>query len=143
MYFNEDSFRSYLTDTIKVKQTTLPYMLSWVKKYLSLHSQSNFDKYTVLDEFCDELANSVNTWQVNQARFAVQCYWQFSERSRNESGAEPVDISLPALSKVQREYNKAIKEFERALRLSNRSYNTERSYIGWLKRFLVFLQSRG
>ncbi len=68
-------------------------------------------------------------WQVEQALQAVRHYWHFQDR----------DSRVRALVVHGPDDGTIVEECRRVLRLQHKAVKTERSYLGWIQRFLTDL----
>ncbi|RLD97047.1 MAG: hypothetical protein DRI91_06005, partial [Aquificota bacterium] len=69
-------------------------------------------------------------WQIRQADYAIKLYQYFLS---SKEKADDVQASFPEAWDWLQE------EASRLLRLKHRSYRTEKTYLGWVRRFGEFL----
>lgn len=81
--------------------------------------------------FLDELGRNEARENVEQAREAIRLYAFFEQRASSESGRAPTPASGG-------EWAVLSEELTRIARLKHLSLRTERSYLGWLRRFGAF-----
>src|SRR6056297_3293441 len=79
-------------------------------------------------------------WQVNQALMAVRYYWYFKDRFSESTNGDGDGEEEP---KEQLDSTVLLDETRRVLRLGNRAYRTEKTYLGWIRRFLDFAARSG
>lgn len=113
-----------------------PFYARWVSKFISFSNAANkLDLEIRIEIFITHLLKDHNTpdWQIVQARNALKLYlYHFNGND------------LSKVSTVKKEFNPVLDypEIERSLRSSMRikhyAYKTERSYIGWAKRFFDY-----
>jgi len=129
-------FQAYLTTTAHIKVNYIPYYLKWVS-----------DCYAFLDcpigqaigadqkqQFLKHISKRHEEWQVKQADYALRLYGYFLSRTREESSID---------SSTAEEGRKRLEEdARRALRLRHRSYNTEKTYLAWLRHFCRFANGK-
>ncbi len=137
-------FTDYLANVARIRQKELPFYHRWVREFSILYPNGPTDRTKALEHFARELSSSHPDWQVEQALSALRHYWYFTDK---ESGVES-DIT-PLREPNHRpeplkkdDYDALIDEARKSLRLANRAYKTERSYMGWIRRFLQYIQSR-
>ena len=87
---------------------------------------------TELEAFRYRLSKQYEPWQVEQACRAVRHYWFWLDRS-----AAP-DVTKGAALDVEQADTALLDETRRLLRLQHKSYRTEKTYLGWIRRFLAF-----
>jgi len=73
------------------------------------------------------------TWQVLQAKEAVRLYNYFKDMDKLKESQKDSSLSSPQI------WQKIEEETINALRLRHRSYQTEKSYLGWLKSFSSYV----
>ena len=81
--------------------------------------------------FLNELGRSESPENVEKAREAIRLYAFFEQRKGSESGAPPISAGGG-------EWAALGEQLTRVARLKHLSIRTERSYLGWLRRFQVF-----
>ena len=124
---------SYLKDISKVPAKSLSYYLLRIEQYL------NFLKMNPgigSQGFFVELNNNCEPWQVDQARKAVRCYLSFSKLYGKDSS------QIESMSPPIEDWDNMILRTRDELRLHHKSYQTEKAYLSWLKRFRKFTQSK-
>jgi integron integrase len=131
-----DQFRYYLIRTVHTKEKYIPYYIKWISdayeflKKNAVHALNAQER----QEFLKHLSRDHEDWQVNQADYALRLYQYFLSREiqqvRGESGS--VSESWRIVEEKTRD----------ALRLRHRSYNTEKTYITWLRHFQGFVNRK-
>jgi integron integrase len=128
-----NKFKEYLIQKGKVRTRQIPYYLKWVG---DCYAFLNVSDSTLLDsdqkkEFLSHMAKDHEDWQVNQADMALRLYVYFLSREFKRLGDGD--------SAIER-WNIIIEErLKEALRLRHRSYSTEKTYIGWIRGFRMFV----
>jgi integron integrase len=131
MPFDESKYKQYLRDTIHIPQTHLPHYLRWVRQYLALFPRDGKDRASNLEQFQKQMSRNYGLWQVEQAVKAVRYYWYFSD-----TGGKPsLKVSEVPLD-IRPEAEALLHEARQVLRLRHCTYRTERTYLGWMRRFL-------
>ena len=129
-------FKAYLTSKSVVKDKYIPFYLKWISDCYSFHDESDS---TPLDKerkqkFLRHIAKTVEDWQVNQADNALRLY-EYYLTSRNDK--------IDGISKNDEgSWSLLEKHTREALRLRQRSYSTERTYITWLRSFRKFVREK-
>ena len=126
--------KKYLSNLGRIKPKTIPYYLKWVADFYTFTGKRISEPFrnAEKEQFLAHLAQNHQDWQVKQADDALKLFDYFLA-SRNKSLANTGDSQSWETLK-----NDVIK----ALRLRHRSYNTEKTYLSWLKQFQSFLHSK-
>jgi len=123
----------YLKAVKKVPVKSLPYYLLRIQQYRRYLEKDpageEHDFFTIFSKSCEP-------WQLDQARKAVRFYLSFSElygkaTFQNKSASKPFE-----------DWESLIQRTREVLRLQHKSYQTEKTYLSWLKRFQRFTQSK-
>ena len=135
-----EQFKKFILSRRLVTEKKCPYYLAWVRRYMDFHqvgpaSFASADEAKVA-EFLDNLAKKQEAWQVEQAREALRLFVYYHAQQQR-SGAGRV-----ARNGTGQKWQEAADEMVRSLRLLHRSLRTEKSYLGWLRRFYLYLQGR-
>lgn len=126
-------FKEYLLKEIKVKSKYIPYYLKWVLEcygYLRKPLEekvSNEEK----DNFLKNLSASHEHWQVKQADYAIKLYNHFLSKNTTQKH-----------SPAHEEWDRIETETRKAIRLRHLSYRTEKTYLGWVRRFRSFVKEK-
>ena len=125
------AFKEYLCRGSAIKPTYVPYYLKWISAcYEFLDIEPSFRlAINQKKQFLTHMAKSCEDWQVKQADTALRLYDYFLSHEGRRS-------------KDRKQYGKDWEYFEgkmrEALRLRQRSINTEKTYLMWIRRFLGF-----
>ncbi len=127
-------FEKYLLNLGRTNPKVIPYYLKWVAGFYSFSHKKIGESFRTpeKDQFLTHLAQNHEEWQVKQANYALKLFDYFLT-SRNKSLAGTGDSQSWEILK---------NDFIKALRLRHRSYNTEKTYLTWLKHFQNFLRSK-
>ncbi len=130
------AFQAYLSAVKHVKEKHVPYYLKWVSDCYSYCNESvenrvSTDKKQV---FLKYLAKHHEDWQVNQADYALRLY-QFFLSSKQTNTKENITDQSDVWDELE-------SETHTSLRLRHRSLSTEKTYIGWLRRFRGFVKEK-
>ena len=90
--------------------------------------------------FLDELSRQEQPWKVGQAREAIRLYRYFEGRSSADSPEPRAEVVRDHSADAQ--WRALAEEMTRVLRVQHLSLRTERSYLGWLRRFYVFTRGK-
>ena len=144
MLKGEIQFREYLLKVAHIRQCEVPYYIQWVKNFKNYFPEEVYNRSTVLEQYKGIIVYRLYGWQVQQALSAVRHYWYFLDsRCSVPSTIQPSSgqsISKAASKAVDKAEMAVMEEARRMLRLTHRSYKTERSYMGWIRRFIDFIK---
>jgi integron integrase len=129
-----EKFGSYLLSKRLVTEKYLPFYLRWADRFIQFcNSRSqNADLEKMIEPFLDEFSRKREQWQVDQAKEAISLFCFFRTKSEPKSP----QISLPWSAAWVR----AAESMQRMLRLRQRAYRTEQSYMNWLRSFCGFVR---
>jgi hypothetical protein len=125
------TFEEYLLYTAKTPSKYVQHYLRWVEQFQESDAAVCADRQQALQEFQSLLNQRYESWQVKQACNAVRHFWFWLDQWRYK--ASPGAVS-------NREATHLIAEARQILRLQHKSYRTEQTYLGWIRRFLGFTQ---
>jgi len=130
------SFEQFLLRRGTIKPQYVPFYLKWVTEcyhFLNVNSSTriNGDQRR---EFLVQIGKRHEDWQVKQADTALRLYDYFLSREiKTNSEGEPASRGdWTALEVKMREM----------LRLKQRSYSTEKTYLTWLRGFRSYMQEK-
>ncbi len=121
----EIELQRFIEKQYKVSSYRSPYFLNWIKMYLEFKESSSLENPE--EGFFKELDDKYIDWQVDQAERAVNIYQSYTRKINIKSSGSSNDAKI-----AWREIISAVK-YE--LRLQNKSQQTERSYLYWIKKF--------
>jgi len=123
-------YEKYIVENNFVEASKSRYYSAWLKKFLNLNLSNQLNLEEKVRQFTEYLAaeNRFESWQLNQARHAIELYLgMFSQKSNSpESEIFPSDFSS------------ILNEMCTVLRLKHYSYTTERTYLDWCKRYYKY-----
>jgi integron integrase len=140
------NFFHHVRTNEKLSETVANYYIYWIGIYLSLSQAYPAGQSLPLRQaFVLLLSIQFQKWQIDQAENAVSLYEQF--QSIRKPSIQPLKHGW-AEPRITKNYSPlAIKRWipERdrlrtELRMRNRSYSTEKSYLYWLQRFSQFVR---
>jgi integron integrase len=132
-------FQKFLTDKGLASKKHAPFYARWAGKFLAYSNNNDEpDLEKRMEIFLARLMKDQNIadWQVEQARDALKLYlyhYDGNELSR-------LDPAMPRIGKnTCLELPQVIMSLRDSIRIKHYAYKTERSYIGWAKRFYEYL----
>lgn len=122
-------FHNYLNEKGYIPEKQIPYYINWVTSFLSFCGEIPVEQITDehVNSYIDKITNQREDWQVKQAREAIGLY-RFVN-SKNTEKHTSGNLSS------ETEWKLAAEEMKKILRLKQRSYSTEKTYINWLRGF--------
>ena len=128
-----DQFKDFL---LKNHSVTLKVASHYIKWILGCYHFNNQEIGHSVEEgairfYLNHLASIHEDWQVEQARKAINLYCYFLDKAEKSV----VSQSAPA----NREWQQAIDQMVKAMRLKHLSYRTEQTYLAWMRSFYSFL----
>ena len=141
-----EAFQEYLLSVKQVKEKYIPYYIKWVSDCYSYLNES-IQKDVTVDKrhaFLKYLSKNHEDWQVNQAEYALRLYQFFlsKERSDNTNRANPNNSTDNDEIDRSGVWDALEQETRNSIRQLHRSMNTEKTYIGWLRRFRGFVAEK-
>ena len=136
-------FSAYLKNTAGISPKYIPHYLRWVAGYERSKESDHADRKQALECFKNQLERTRESWKVNQALNAVRHYWFWQDRQNRKERQDRKDRRLRQENlpcKVGPESEALLAETKRLLRLQHKSYRTEQTYLGWIRRFLAQVQ---
>lgn len=134
---NFDIYSNYLKIKAKIPDNQISFYLRWVTQFFAFCNKTpdlTFDSDEV-HAFLDSLGHRYEDWQVNQARKAIELYRFLQSKSNTQYFKEGSKTFSDA-------WKNAADEMVKLLRLKQRSYRTEQTYLGWLRDFYRFIGGR-
>ena len=131
-------FQEFLLSRKLAPEKSVSYYARWVSKFLDFSNNNSNEKQDLAaKKFITYLKQSVFAdWQVKQAEQALELYTkQFLPKNAGVGGSSFLSAEGSRL-----EIADIINKAKEAMRLKHYSYATERSYIGWVKRFYAYLK---
>ena len=130
------NFTDWLRQRRLAPENRIPYLVCWVERFLRLSASRSREAWQdTLRVFLEDLGQGETPdWQIRQAADAVSLYCgQFQRVPGVLTGMPPVIHTTlwdpPA----------ALREMEDLLRLRHYSPRTQRSYLGWVRRYSQYL----
>jgi integron integrase len=133
-----NDFRSFLLGKCRIPENKVPFYLQWISKYNTFSKNSPHGDDSLEISYLNALSRKYENWQVQQAKKAISLYFYF-KTTRSPSNPN-TDISIP--SEIHSDWKSVKEELVRLLRLRHRSFRTEKTYIGWVRRFSCYLNHK-
>jgi integron integrase len=130
------NFNTYLSNNSTINQKYIPYYIQWVRKiYVFLEKDNKIDlSASEKEKALLFLAHNFEDWQVRQAHDALRLYSFYLAQQPHAA-----DTSDPTPTSENEETVRVLLEkSSRIARLRQLSYNTEKTYIHWISRFLNY-----
>jgi len=130
------NYENYLRNSAKIPEKRIPYYLQWLEMYENYRTKTRVqDSQETLESFLQNLSQKYEDWQARQASDSVVLHRYFA-KTRTQAVSKPVtEASLPRI------WQKKIEKMREILRLKHRSYQTEKTYLGWVLRFAGFVDA--
>jgi len=131
-----DAFKGFIKEKDATKEKYIPFYCRWVANCYA-HCQKEL--VLSLDagqkrDFLQYMAKTHEEWQVKQAEMALRLYSFYL-------AALPAQTSFPvAKGEYVKEWETLEPKMREMLRLKQRSYSTEKTYVGWLRAFKGMFQ---
>ncbi len=124
--FDEEKLKLFIEEKFKVSSYRSPFYISWIKKFTTYVEHSD-SKANIQDAFITSLDIKYPDWQVEQADKAITIYLSFLRTNGNSRQKNK--------AKDNSTWKNIIFNMREEIRLQNKSLQTERSYIYWVKKF--------
>ena len=128
-------FQKFLISGRLVAEKNVSYYAFWVSRFLKFSNDLGvIPQEDKIEDFLAELRlENTEDWQSRQAEKAVKVY--FKEFSCIKKALQKTVIKKD----LSADARKNIEDLRSAIRLKHFSYNTERTYVDWAKRFFEYL----
>lgn len=131
-------FQKYLIDKELTPIKRVPFCAYWVSKFIKFsNTHTNLNLELQQKSFLNTLQNDTNIapWQIIQAEQALKLYYTDFISITEPTSYEK--IPKEGLNNIS--FSESILKMREAIRIKHYSYQTERSYIDWIKRFYDYL----
>ncbi len=133
-----DAFKEFLREQENLPERRIPFYIVWTKKYIDFcKTHRATDEKERTKNFLHHLGKTKENWQVTQAHDAIRLYRYFLGHYKDNSKYTKKEECSIEFHR-EREWEKAITNMRKALRLRRRSFRTEQSYLSWIKSFARF-----
>lgn len=130
------AFKAYLLSRQIAGPKAVDFYIHWVAQFYRYNRKKPGDAVTreETEAYLKFLSQSRESWQVDQAAKAISLY-QFYH-GRNAADSSPNSLESESQWKAIAE------DMHKMLRLMHRSLHTEKAYIGWVRRFYVYIKGQ-
>ena len=131
-------YTEYLNEVAGLSSNQALRFRKWAREFVAVRYEMNWGRERGLEQFLADLSVRVSPKEKKQASEAVRhfFYWKDGCSSRLESNETDTRSARSANDSLSAEAWNALNEAQRVLRLQHKSYRTEKSYLGWIRRFL-------
>jgi len=129
----EENLSIFIANKFKVRAGYIPYYIQWINKYLTFIGK---DKATDerQNEFLRNLSSKYYDWQLEQAEKAIIIYRTYiKQNDKTSREKEPLNNTS---------WQDIIFQSKKEMRFQNKSLQTERSYIYWIKKFSEHIRGK-
>lgn len=118
------TYSEYLERNTNIKPSAIPYYQQWISLYQTYNKRSD----SSLIGFQKSMLNQYQPWQIDQAVDAVKYFEYYNSHSVQSDDKHQLD-------KENGRWEDARKQMREVLRLRQKSYETEKTYMHWLQKF--------
>lgn len=129
-HFDDKELKLFIEENFKVSSNRSPFYISWIKKFITYVNNSDSNE-NILDVFINSLDSKYPDWQVKQADKAVTIYLSFIRKNDNSNSKNRIEENSS--------WKIVIFDMKEEIRLQNKSLQTEKSYIYWVKKFSSYV----
>jgi integron integrase len=129
-----ETFAVYRRNNSGVARELVPVYYTWVQRFKKwrLDTKSG-PREQILEKFRNRVRGEEPTASLDEVCQAVRHYWHWLDRQTHANRAR-----LPSFPRLTVEQTDLIDQVRRLIRLQHKSYRTEKSYLGWIRRFFDF-----
>ena len=125
-------YTEYLQKKHSVQESKIPWYIHWVKKFMKYQANnSDQSQNESIRIYLQNLAKNYEPWQVEQAAAAITLFVHYLNKCNSEQQA----INL-------RSWPKTLAQMKSELRVQNKSYRTEKTYLYWIHDFSIWLNNK-
>lgn len=132
MDFN--AYCNYLKIKAKIPGNQISYYLRWVTQFFAFCNRNPGQPFNSdeVHAFLESLSHRYEDWQVGQAQKAIELYRFLQSKNNTQKLRGDIKTFSDA-------WKNAADKMVKRLRLKQRSYRTEQTYLGWLRDFYRFV----
>ncbi len=155
----EKTFKQFLEDIPRIPERQIFYYLGWIHQFKKFsHTQEEGrkgDDVELFDRFIKYISSYREDWQVRQAKDAVRLFLYFCkdtvgkvQQPADGGKIEGRDCNIPSEHRASfrsegswtetEKFRTLVRNLEQTFRLKHRSYQTEKTYLQWIRRFFRF-----
>jgi integron integrase len=137
------SYIEFLFENGHVDGRFIKYYEGWVQQYMT-HSKSTAIHEESVNAFLKMLSAKCETWQILQARSALQMYAYYLSCEKQPQGATKTTPSTTrqAVSVLPFSWDEIREILIKIMRLKHMSLKTESAYLSWITRFRSFTRGK-
>jgi len=131
-----EDFREYLLKSRVANTKTVPFYLHWVTQFFN-HCHKHPEEAFTLEEqaaFLKQKARGLESWQLDQAREAIEVYRFWKSRQDGKSDVIRMDTRM--------QWKTVGDDMASMIRLRHLAKKTEQAYLGWVRRFYRFVNGK-
>lgn len=125
----EEQVTRALKKNYYVLNEEVQYWIRWIHRFIAF-TQNDKDPFQRRDAFIGFVSQRYQDWQVKQAARAVSLYLQVMKSGIKKKTTETQNPNIQ------------IAHLRKELRLQKKSWETEKVYVYWLKKFLIFITKK-
>ena len=126
-------FEEYLRNKMNIPEKRIPYYIVWVSKFKDFSLQNKGKQQEdCLEPFLKNMTQTNEPWQIDQAEEAVKLYFYFNRPEQ----------PLNKASDIRTMWKEASEKMTQILRLQQKSLNTERIYLKWIRDFYTYIKAK-
>ena len=129
---NSQVLKEFIKEKFKISPHKVPFYLKWIGMYYRFSKKLGFSDNT-RDDFINTLYSQYPDWQIEQAEKAVSIYLSFIGKD--------AQLRTQVQTKDNLNWNNVIFNMKEEIRLQNKSLQTERTYIYWVKKFSTYIST--
>jgi integron integrase len=131
-----EGFKSYLLSRHISDEKKSGFYMYWVREFYAYCKKSPGDRVESedIDRYLKFLAKRREEWQVKQDSEAIELYLFFRRKKQAIGNGRHLDVS--------EQWKSVVNDMKKMLRLKHLSFRTEQTYLGWMRRFYLFLNGR-
>lgn len=135
-----DDFEAWLRRHVLLPEKRIPYAILWVERFLRFRRRRPGEVWQdSLEAFLADLSDGqLEGWQLRHAAEAVTLYFG-QYRKQGDTPASPSGHSAAGPASAQ----DGLDRMQRLMQLRHYAVRTEKTYLGWARRFLLHLETTG
>ena len=133
-----NDFKTYLAQTAHIPDKYIPHYIRWVTQAYRF-VQKNWNEPLSLEQikmYLNDISAKYEDWQINQAKSALRHYTYFLKKMNQED--DLTEVTAPS----KEPWDQFIQKTVTALRLKQRAFSTEKTYLRWIRSFRYFLNDK-
>ncbi len=138
-------YEAYLTRRRLAPARQIPFFVGWVRRFLAFERGCNGEPFgRIVELFGGDLEKDrrLQEWQIGQALDAVRMYrYRFADDAGRAGGQIVEETGELKAGELKTEA--VVEKVREMLRIKHYSGRTEKSYLGWTRRFLSYWRETG